>query len=119
AAVAELARSLRIHPAIIAGPIRYEQRNYKLLSRYVGTGEVRRNFPAMQSVGTRPAPTRCLSRRLLRESRYRKRSTAYLVSTRLGSTLVALACCAKRVCTERASPSRGLFKLPALQGMAA
>jgi HTH-type transcriptional regulator/antitoxin HigA len=43
-AVEELARSLRIHPAIIAGRVRYEQRNYKLLSHYVGMGEVRRHF---------------------------------------------------------------------------
>lgn len=46
-AVEELARSLRIHPAIIAGRIRYERRNYKLLSHYVGSGEVRRHFPGM------------------------------------------------------------------------
>lgn len=45
AAVEELARSLRIHPAIVAGRIRYEQRNYKLLSHFVGMGEVRRHFP--------------------------------------------------------------------------
>lgn len=47
AAVEELARTLRIHPAIIAGRVRYEQRNYKLLSHYVGMGEVRRHFPGM------------------------------------------------------------------------
>jgi HTH-type transcriptional regulator/antitoxin HigA len=47
AAVEELARSLRIHPAIIAGRVRHEQRNYKLLSHYVGAGEVRRHFPGM------------------------------------------------------------------------
>lgn len=44
AAVEELARNLRIHPAIIAGRVRYEQNNYKLLSHYVGRGEVRRHF---------------------------------------------------------------------------
>lgn len=44
AAVEELARILRIHPAIIAGRVRYEQGNYKLLSHYVGAGEVRRHF---------------------------------------------------------------------------
>lgn len=47
AAVEGLARSLRIHPAIIAGRVRYEQRNYKLLSHYVGVGEVRKHFPEM------------------------------------------------------------------------
>jgi len=44
AAVEELARTLRIHPAIIAGRVRHEQRNYKLLSHYVGMNEVRRHF---------------------------------------------------------------------------
>jgi HTH-type transcriptional regulator/antitoxin HigA len=47
ASVEELARSLRIHPAIIAGRIRFERRNYKLLSHYVGAREVRRHFPDM------------------------------------------------------------------------
>lgn len=47
AAVEELARTLRVHPAVIAGRVRHEQRNYKLLSHYVGVGEVRRHFPAM------------------------------------------------------------------------
>jgi len=46
-AVEELARSLRIHPGVIAGRVRYEQRNYKLLSHYVGMGQVRRHFPDM------------------------------------------------------------------------
>lgn len=46
-AVEELARSLRIHPAIIAGRVRHEQRNYKLLSHYVGSGEVRKHFSSM------------------------------------------------------------------------
>lgn len=44
AAIEELARSLRIHPAIVAGRVRHEQRNYKLLSHYVGKDEVRRQF---------------------------------------------------------------------------
>lgn len=44
AAVEELAKSLRIHPAIVAGRVRFEQRNYKLLSHYVGVGEVRKHF---------------------------------------------------------------------------
>lgn len=43
-AVAELAARLEIHPAIVAGRIRYEKRNYKLLAREVGFGEVRRLF---------------------------------------------------------------------------
>lgn len=41
-AVMNLANVLQIHPAIVAGRIRYEQQNYRLLSQFVGTGEVRR-----------------------------------------------------------------------------
>ena len=44
-AVMELAHELQIHPAIVAGRIRYEQQNYRLLSQFVGTGEVRPQFP--------------------------------------------------------------------------
>ena len=33
-----------IHPAIIVGRIRRELGNYRLLSQFVGTGEVRRLF---------------------------------------------------------------------------
>jgi HTH-type transcriptional regulator/antitoxin HigA len=40
-AVIELAQSLSIHPAIIAGRIRHETQNYRLLSHFVGTGTVR------------------------------------------------------------------------------
>lgn len=43
-AVINLANALEIHPAIVAGRVRYEQRNYRLLSQFVGTGEVRRQF---------------------------------------------------------------------------
>ena len=43
-AVMHLATALQVHPAIVAGRIRYEQRNYRLLSQFVGTGEVRRHF---------------------------------------------------------------------------
>lgn len=39
-----LANGLKIHPAIIAGRIRFEQKNYRLLSKYVGNGEVRKHF---------------------------------------------------------------------------
>ena len=42
--VMNLAQALQIHPAIVAGRIRYEQRNYRLLSQFVGTGEVRRQL---------------------------------------------------------------------------
>lgn len=40
-AVTELAQRLSIHPAIVAGRIRYETGNYRLLSHFVGTGTVR------------------------------------------------------------------------------
>jgi HTH-type transcriptional regulator/antitoxin HigA len=43
-AVVELAQRLRIHPAIIAGRIRKDRRNYRLLSHYVGNGDVRKHF---------------------------------------------------------------------------
>lgn len=43
-AVMNLARVLNIHPAIVAGRVRHEQGNYRLLSQFVGTGEIRRQF---------------------------------------------------------------------------
>ena len=43
-AVLQMAWDARVHPAIIAGRIRYETGNYRLLSQFVGTGEVRRQF---------------------------------------------------------------------------
>ena len=43
-AVMNLAKSLQVHPAIVAGRVRYERGNYRLLSQFVGTGEVRRQF---------------------------------------------------------------------------
>ncbi len=43
-AVMNLANVLQVHPAIIAGTVRYERQNHRLLSQFVGTGEVRRQF---------------------------------------------------------------------------
>ncbi len=43
-AVVELAQRLGIHPAIIAGRVRYETRNFRLLSHFVGSGTLRRQF---------------------------------------------------------------------------
>jgi len=43
-AVEALARELRIGPAVVAGRIRREADNYRLLTKYVGQGEVRRRF---------------------------------------------------------------------------
>jgi HTH-type transcriptional regulator/antitoxin HigA len=39
-----LANALQIHPAIVAGRVRHERKNYRLLSQFVGTGEVRPHF---------------------------------------------------------------------------
>ena len=43
-AVLQMAWEARVHPAVIAGRVRYETGNYRLLSQFVGTGEVRRQF---------------------------------------------------------------------------
>jgi HTH-type transcriptional regulator / antitoxin HigA len=42
--VLNLANALKVHPAIVAGKVRYEHKNYRLLSQFVGTGEVRRQL---------------------------------------------------------------------------
>ena len=47
-AIRDLASELNIHPAIIAGRIRYEKRNYKILNQMVGHGEVRKLFDDVQ-----------------------------------------------------------------------
>jgi len=44
-AAVHLARKLRIHPAIVAGRIRYVSRQYRVLAHAVGAGEVRKCFP--------------------------------------------------------------------------
>ena len=43
-AVVSLAKTLQVHPAIVAGRVRHEEKNYRLLSHFVGSGEVRRQF---------------------------------------------------------------------------
>ena len=40
----DMAKEWKIHPAIIAGRIRFEQNNYKLLSWHVGNKQVRKLF---------------------------------------------------------------------------
>ena len=42
--VINLANELHVHPAVVAGRVRYERDNYRLLSQFVGNGEVRRQF---------------------------------------------------------------------------
>jgi HTH-type transcriptional regulator/antitoxin HigA len=44
AEVYALAEKLKIHPAIIAGRIRYEKNNYKLLSKHIGNKQIRKHF---------------------------------------------------------------------------
>ena len=43
-AVVSLANLLQVHPAIIAGRVRHEQKNYRMLSHFVGSGEVRQQL---------------------------------------------------------------------------
>ena len=43
-AVMALAQSLGVHPAIVAGRIRHETGNFRLLSHFVGTGAVRKQL---------------------------------------------------------------------------
>ena len=45
-AVLDLAAEAKVHPAIVAGRVRHELVNYRLLSQFVGTGQVRRQFKA-------------------------------------------------------------------------
>jgi len=46
-----LAAKLKIHPAIIAGRIRYEKNNYRLLSKHVGNKQIRKHFAASFTTG--------------------------------------------------------------------
>ena len=43
-AVMKLAQSVGVHPAIVAGKVRHEHKNYRLLTHFVGTGEIRPQF---------------------------------------------------------------------------
>lgn len=45
AKVYALAEKLKVHPAIIAGRVRFERNNYKLLSKHIGSKQIRRHFP--------------------------------------------------------------------------
>ena len=42
--VIDLANEVKVHPAIVAGRVRYERNNYRLLSQFVGSGRIRRHF---------------------------------------------------------------------------
>lgn len=50
-AAISLARKLTVHPAVVAGRMRYESKDFTILSALVGQGSVRRLFPEFQ---TRP-----------------------------------------------------------------
>ena len=43
-AVVQMAWEARVNPAVVAGRVRHQWGNYRLLSQFVGTGEVRRQF---------------------------------------------------------------------------
>jgi HTH-type transcriptional regulator/antitoxin HigA len=43
-----LADELGVSPAVIAGRVRHEKRNFRLLSPLVGSGKVRRLFPEVR-----------------------------------------------------------------------
>lgn len=43
-AVTYFASSVGVHPAVVAGRIRYEEQNYRRLSQFVGTGAIRPQF---------------------------------------------------------------------------
>lgn len=47
-AAEHLARGLEIHPAIVAGRMRYEFKSYRILSQLIGYHEVRRHFPEVE-----------------------------------------------------------------------
>jgi HTH-type transcriptional regulator/antitoxin HigA len=44
-AAIQLANRLKIHPAIVAGRIRFDRKNFRLLNHLVGAGQVQRMFP--------------------------------------------------------------------------
>ncbi len=49
-AVYDLAQEVGVHPAVVAGRVRHEKGNYRLLSQLVGSGKVRRQFEASAPV---------------------------------------------------------------------
>lgn len=45
--VLSLAQQVGVHPAIVAGRIRWEKQNYRILSQFLGIGEVQKHFDAV------------------------------------------------------------------------
>ena len=43
--IVELAMEAKVHPAVVAGRVRFETRNYRRFGGLIGHGEVRRTFP--------------------------------------------------------------------------
>jgi HTH-type transcriptional regulator / antitoxin HigA len=43
-AVVDFADKVDVHPAIVAGRIRHQEKNYRLLSQFVGLGQIRNHF---------------------------------------------------------------------------
>lgn len=52
--VINLANELNVHPAVVAGRVRYDRDNYRLLSQFVGNGEVWRHFKDAELEQSRP-----------------------------------------------------------------
>ena len=50
--VIHFADEIGVHPAIVAGRVRFERNNYRLLSQFVGSGEVRRQFADFKPTGS-------------------------------------------------------------------
>lgn len=48
ATVSQLAREIGVSDSIVAGRVRHERRNFRLLSGMVGAGQVRRHFPEVK-----------------------------------------------------------------------
>lgn len=49
-AVLSFAEQIKVHPAIVAGRIRHQEQNYRLLSQFVGSGQIRRHFDEYESI---------------------------------------------------------------------
>ncbi len=46
--VLTIADRLKVHPAIVAGRIRWETKNFRRFARMVGYGQVRKHFPEVE-----------------------------------------------------------------------
>lgn len=50
AAVMSFAEKIKVHPAVVAGRIRHQEQNYRLLSQFVGSGQIRGHFDEYKSI---------------------------------------------------------------------